>query len=286
VHMVRNQSCGENFELKKQLCVNAVFEHLGLTASGSSSRKGRLFVMRRHVPQRVFDRANLRVDFFTIHSTFLRDAGDVPTGAPTRVIERRGRVGGVWTYTMSRALSQGPRTSERYIDETRIGGRMYAELLSESEPSRRTVKRKQRVFVCYVPEVGRDVAHRVIEVVEAQHDAQARQRHISNGRRSPAPPPPEARLPPRQLSFGDAAGAEEERTPIPEEGSFSDNIELLNVDVDDGSPYEPPEFLRAFIDHEVLDADERARYSLRALSAAPTDMSPSLAPTDPAGGRD
>ena len=45
------------------------------------------------------------------------------------------------------------------------------------------------------------------------------------------------------------------------------NIELLYVDgLDDGSEYEPPAFLVPFIDHEVVDADEREKYSLMSLS--------------------
>lgn len=247
--------------------MHAVFEHLGLTSAGASARKGRLFLLKRHVPQKVFDRSvgQLRVDFFTIHSTFLRDATESrparlqQRGGEDRVIERRGRVGGVWTYTMARAIEHA---GDKFIEEARIGGRMYAELLAEADSSRRTVKRKQRVFVCFVPEVGRDVAHRVIEVLEAgQADALARQNSSRRMRQD--------RETETMTRAAEAAGA---AAPSPAADDATDNVELLSVDVDEGCDYQPPEFLRPFIDHEVLDADERRRYSLRELSK-PADRS-------------
>ena len=99
-HWIRCFCCGccwwwrgtQDFEKKKELCVNAVFEHLGL-ASVPGSRRRRLFLLRRHVPSSVFDSMALNCDLFLIRSTFLH--GD-------RVIERRGRVGGPQTYTLAR----------------------------------------------------------------------------------------------------------------------------------------------------------------------------------------
>ena len=57
----------------------------------------------------------------------------------------------------------------------------------------------------------------------------------------------------------------------PRKGSVAngnrENVELLTVDVPDGSTYEPPEFLRPFVSHELAEKRERERYSLRVLAS-------------------
>ena len=57
-------------------------------------------------------------------------------------------------------------------------------------------------------------------------------------------------------------------TPQPDaEAGQADNLEFLYVDgLEEGTAYAPPAFLEPFVDHEVVGADERARFALRALS--------------------
>lgn len=301
VKMIRNCVCGEDFERKKQMTVSCVLEHLGLAASSTTTHR-RLFILHRHPPTSLFDLNNLKCDHFTIDSTFLRD---IAGGGTDRVVERRGRVGGVWTYTLSHAIelkpsvngstnasapatpekgpprpakfvrqsSQSSLQSNKYIDEVRIGGRMYTGLLAERATQRRPVKRKERVFTHFVPASGRDVVHRLVEIIgEPSHNAPgaaaidespviARRGPLRSQRRSYH----------QSLTAADGADASAdaaaEAAAAAAAAADLNNIELLYVDgLDDGSDYEPPAFLAPFIEHEVHSADDRARYSLKSLS--------------------
>ena len=66
VAMIRNMLCGEDFELKKQLTVNAVFEHLGLTTVGATTTARKMYLLKTHVPSAIFERECIRTDVFTI----------------------------------------------------------------------------------------------------------------------------------------------------------------------------------------------------------------------------
>lgn len=92
----------------------------------------------------------MRTDVFYIDSTFLQDYQD----EQDRVIERRGRLGAGWTYTISKAVrSDATGQDDKIRLETRISGRQYAELLNQKDPARDTVSKKRTVFVCHIPEV-------------------------------------------------------------------------------------------------------------------------------------
>ena len=277
VVMIRNCTVGEDFEKKKQLAVASVLEHLGLAASSSLTHR-RLFRLHRHAPTSLFDREQTRCDFFTISSTFLRD---VDGQSQDRVIERRGRVGGVWTYTLSHALSllaasADAGESKRYIDEVRIGGRMYTGLLAEKDPNRQPVRRKERVFTYYVPAAGRDVVHRLVEVLGSSSANAAAGGAAAGG----ANAEDDAKMVRQRASFhvvpsttsaadgGDAAAAAAAAASM-EAGA--DNLEFLYVDgLEANISYEPPAFLAPFIAHEVESKAERQRYSLKALSQMTT----------------
>ena len=234
VAMIRNMLCGEDFELKKQLTVNAVFEHLGLTTVGATTTARKMYLLKTHVPSAIFERECIRTDVFTIQSTFLRDDEE----AFDRVVERRGRVGGVWSFSLVRSIKQGGGRGN-FIDEARIGAAMYNELLNEADPERKSVRKKRTVFTCHVGVCGRDVTHRVEEVV-AVEDA--------GPPRGPGPAAP--------ASGKDGANG------TPRKGSVAngnrENVELLTVDVPDGSTYEPPDFLRPFVSHELAEKRERS----------------------------
>ena len=305
VKMIRNCVCGEDFEKKKQLAVACVLEHLGLAASSTTTHR-RLFLLRRHPPTSLFDRESLKCDFFTIDSTFLRD---VAGQGSDRVVERRGRVGGVWTYTLSHAIAlnttaaasvtdktppPSPAKStgaaatktQKYIDEVRIGGRIYTGLLAERDTARTPVRRKERVFTHFVAQSGRDVVHRLVEILGSSAQSVGHRRSASetfNGgggattdepphgvskTRGPLPSSPSFVMFPTGTSPGSSLhGGAEAAAAAAAAAAEVNNIELLYVDgLDDGSEYEPPAFLVPFIDHEVVDADEREKYSLMSLS--------------------
>ena len=244
VAMIRNMLCGEDFELKKQLTVNAVFEHLGLTTVGATTTARKMYLLKTHVPSAIFERESIRTDVFTIQSTFLRDDEE----AFYRVVERRGRVGGVWSFSLVRSIKQGGGRGN-FIDEARIGAAMYNELLNEADPERKSVRKKRTVFTCHVGVCGRDVTHRVEEVV-AVEDA--------GPPRGPGPAAP--------ASGKDGANGTPRKGSVAANGN-RENVELLTVDVPDGSTYEPPDFLRPFVSHELAEKRERERYSLRVLAS-------------------
>ena len=162
------------------------------------------------MPSAIFERECIRTDVFTIQSTFLRDDEE----AFDRVVEQRGRVGGVWSFSLVRSIKQGGGRGN-FIDEARIGAAMYNELLNEADPERKSVRKKRTVFTCHVGVCGRDVTHRVEEVV-AVEDA--------GPPRGPGPAAP--------ASGKDGANG------TPRKGSVAngnrENVELLTVDVPDG----------------------------------------------------
>ena len=162
--MIRNMLCGEDFELQKQLTVNAVFEHLGLTTVGATTTARKIFAQDARALRDL--RARVHPAVFTIQS---------PSSATTKVavVERRGRVGGVWSFSLVRSIKQGGGRGN-FIDEARIGAAMYNELLSEADPERKSVRKKRTVFTCHVGVCGRDVTHRVEEVVAVGRRTAAR----------------------------------------------------------------------------------------------------------------
>ncbi len=257
VVMIRNRACGESFEKKKAMAVSAVLEHLGLA---SGSRVTKLFLLNKHVPTSVFDRERLRTDFFHIHSTFLRDENEAGSRHYTnRVVERRGRVGGVWAYSISRALHQGDGISEKFIEESRISGLAYKELLGDRAPSLATVHRKLRVFVCDHGGDGRDVAHRVIEVLPPS---------VGDESSDAAGTPKSRSRFSSRVSLGRQASRNASGRTTPT--ARDDNIEMLMVEVDEAhdGTYRPPAWVAPYIDHEIVTREEREKYTLHALASA------------------
>lgn len=53
----------------------------------------------------------------------------------------------------------------RHRLQVRIGGVLYTSLLAEADSTRQVVRRKERVFTHHVHAAGRDVVHRLVEVV-------------------------------------------------------------------------------------------------------------------------
>jgi len=307
VVMIRNCACGEDFEKKKQLAVTRVLEHLNLAAVSSASSARRLFLLHCHPPTSLFDQPHLKCDSFTIESTFLRHVAG--QSQHDRVIERRGRPGGVWTYTLSYAIpiaANGDTAESKpknYIDEVRIGGRMYTGLLAERDEGRRPVRRRERVFTHYVPAAGRDVVHRLVEVLNlpaatssssngsgangsVASDASAVNHEASSDLRAEKKGPLATMKTRKSLTItslmaaatkpeaaegggggGGGRGGGEDAAVAASMEAGVEHLEFLYVDgLEAGTQYEPPAFLAPFIREEVVEKADRERYSLRALS--------------------
>lgn len=158
----------------------------------------------------------------------------------------------------SSGVARASRSQNKYIDEVRIGGRMYTGLQAERDTDRRPVRRKERVFTYYVEEAGRDVVHRLVEILGSSSSGVATSLNFNGA---------DAELAAADGGYGNGHGngngaAKDSKRGPPHrmrtmsmrelQTGSADNLELLYVDgLEEGTEYEPPAFLAPFVSHEV-----------------------------------